>query len=80
MWRITWDARDGLEKALKCVWAGADIDTDAAGGVMLFDRGAVALDHHVGSEYGVIWADFLNIIIRSFTQDLLREKPPVLQD
>ena len=34
-----------------CVWAGAAIDDDMAGGIMLFDRGAVAKDHHVGPEY-----------------------------
>lgn len=45
---------DGIKM---CVWAGADIDQDAAGGIMLFDRGAVALDHHVGPAYGESLAD-----------------------
>ena len=44
-----------------CVNAGAKMDADCAGGIMLFDRGAVALDHHVGKPYGesltdVFWA------------------------
>ena len=39
---------DGIKM---CVWAGAAIDDDMTGGIMLFDRGAVALDHHVGPEY-----------------------------
>ena len=44
-----------------CVNAGAKMDTDCASGIMVFDRGAVALDHHVGPPYGealtdVFWA------------------------
>ena len=39
---------DGIKM---CVWAGAAIDDDMTGGIMLFDRGAVALDHHVGPDY-----------------------------
>ncbi|MBR4473492.1 MAG: FAD-binding protein [Oscillospiraceae bacterium] len=40
-----------------CVNAGAKMDSDCAGGIMLFDRGAVALDHHVGPEYGEALTD-----------------------
>lgn len=47
---------DGIKMGL---WAGADIDRNHAGGCM-FDRGAVALDHHVGAPYdatlpGIWW-------------------------
>lgn len=48
---------DGIKM---CVWAGAAIDDDMTGGLLLFDRGSVAPDHHVGPEYiesleGVWW-------------------------
>ncbi len=40
-----------------CVNAGAKMDADCASGIMVFDRGAVALDHHVGPEYGESLSD-----------------------
>jgi uncharacterized protein with FMN-binding domain len=38
---------DGIKMAM---WCGADIDRNHAGGCM-FDRAAIALDHHVGEPY-----------------------------
>ena len=44
---------DGIKMAM---WAGADIDRNHSGGVM-FDRAAVALDHHTGEPYCSTLAD-----------------------
>ena len=44
---------DGIKMAM---WVGADIDRNHAGGVM-FDRAAVALDHHTGEPYTSTLAD-----------------------
>ena len=44
---------DGIKMAM---WAGADIDRNHSGGVM-FDRAAIALDHHTGEPYCSSLAD-----------------------